>query len=213
MARRDALRRTVTVDARLAGVLRRARNRRLAQDRDSGRATPNSARIAPARVESVDLPGTPVDEEQLSTLGFAPLELVAVDPAFDLGGTLGCAWTTAGEVPEGPGLYAFTVEDSEGMRLCYLGMTSHLWMVTKGRLPRGGGSRPGQRYGRPTYAGATRQRINVAIGEQLRAGRRVRHWVRPVALALEADVAAALRELEEELIVRFHLRQRGWNRK
>jgi hypothetical protein len=160
----------------------------------------------------VDLPGTLVDEKQLSTLGFTPLELVAVDPAFELKGRLGCAWTMAGDVPEGPGLYAFTVEDSEGMRLCYVGMTSHLWMVTKGRLPRGGGARPGQRYGRPKYAGGTRQRINVAIGEQLRAGRTVRHWVRPVALAPGAEGAATLRGLEEELIVRFHLRQRGWNR-
>jgi hypothetical protein len=45
-------------------------------------------------------------------------------------------------IPEGPGLYAFTVEDSE----------------------RGGGARGGQRYGRLTNAGVTGQRINVAIG-------------------------------------------------
>lgn len=83
------------------------------------------------------------------------------------------------------------------MRLCYVGMTSHLWMVTKGRLPRGEGARPGQRYGRPKYAGLTRQRINAAIGEELRMGRRVRHWVRPVAIEAGVEVAAALRKLEE----------------
>jgi hypothetical protein len=160
----------------------------------------------------VDLPGTPVHEEQLRSLGFVPLELENVDPAFDFGGTIGCTWTTSGVVPEGPGLYAFTVEDSEGIRLCYVGMTIHLRMVTKGRLPRGGGARGGQRYGRPTHAGVTRQRINVAIGEQLRAGRRVRHWVRPVAVEPGADAVAALRSLEEELIDRFNLRRRGWNR-
>lgn len=160
----------------------------------------------------MELPGTPVDEDQLRALGFSPLELDVTDPAFDHGGIIGASWTTKGDVPESPGLYAFTVEDNDEVRICYVGMTSHLWMVTKGRLPRGEGARPGQRYGRPGYAGVTRQRINAMIGEQLRMGRTVRHWVRPVALEPGAEVAPVLRGLEEKLIVRFDLRRRGWNR-
>jgi hypothetical protein len=36
----------------------------------------------------------------------------------------------------------------DGVRVAYVGMTSHLWMVTRGRLPGGGGARGGQK-GRP----------------------------------------------------------------
>jgi len=41
-----------------------------------------------------------------------------------------------GTVPDAPGLYAFTVASRPGMRLgvMYLGMTTHLSMVTKGIL-------------------------------------------------------------------------------
>ncbi|MGH3190087.1 MAG: hypothetical protein ACRDOL_23040 [Streptosporangiaceae bacterium] len=116
----------------------------------------------------------------------------------------GCEWTTIGEVPDAAGLYAFTVEDDQQIRVAYVGLTGHLWMVTKGRLP-GGGARPGQRYGRPRHAGATRQRVNILIAEQLRAGRLVRHWVRQLPLA-------ALRAEEERLISGWELRRVGWNR-
>jgi hypothetical protein len=51
--------------------------------------------------------------------------------------------------PAGPGLYAFTVEDDRELRVAYVGLTSHLWMVTKGRLPGGQEARGGHRYGRP----------------------------------------------------------------
>ena len=95
-------------------------------------------------------------------------------------------------VPDAPGLYAFTVEDEHQVRVAYVGLTGHLWMVTKGRLPGSGGARGGQRYGRPRHAGGTRQRVNILIAEQLRTGRVVRHWVRPLP-------AAVLRAEEERL--------------
>lgn len=91
-------------------------------------------------------------------------------------------------------------------------MTEDLWMVTKGRLP-SGQSRPGQRYGRPLYAGATRQRINGLVREQLLLGKNIRHWV-----SLLANPASGREELrsqllarEEMLIRRWDLRRVGWN--
>jgi hypothetical protein len=77
-------------------------------------------------------------------------------------------------------------------------------MVTKARLP-GGGARGGQRYGRPRHAGATRQRVNILIAEQLWAERLVRHWVRQLP-------RAALRAEEERFITSWELRRIGWNR-
>jgi hypothetical protein len=152
------------------------------------------------------LPGFAVSAPELSAAGFVPLELLIerLDVALPAG--TGCEWATAGSVPDGPGLYAFTVEDDRELRVVYVGLTSHLWMVTKGRLPGGQGARGGQRYGRPRHAGATRQRVNVLIAEQVRAGHRVRHWVRPTP-------AAALHAEEERLISSWKLRQNGWNRR
>jgi uncharacterized protein (UPF0548 family) len=117
---------------------------------------------------------------------------------------VGCEWTTQGEVPDTPGLYAFTVEDDHQMRVVYVGRTSHLWMVTRGQLP-GSVARGGQRYGRPRHAGQTRQRVNILIAGQLRAGRWVRHWTCPLPVA-------ALRAEEERFIVGWDLRRCGWNR-
>jgi len=91
------------------------------------------------------------------------------------------------------------------MRVTYVGMTTHLWMVTIGRLPSGGG-RGGQRYGRPRHAGVTRERVNVLVAEQVQVGRVVTHWVKPV------DDISALRLQEEQLIAKWDLRLAGWNR-
>lgn len=141
----------------------------------------------------------------LTAAGFTPLELRVERLNVDLPCGTGCEWATAGAAPDSPGLYAFTAEDGRDLRVAYVGMTSHLWMVTKGRLPGGGGARGGQRYGRPGHAGVTRQRINVLIAAQLRAGHQVRHWVRPLpALDLRAE--------EERLITNWELRTYGWNR-
>ena len=156
-------------------------------------------------ISAYPLPGTPVTDEELSALGFIPLELEFVDSPVILPLGTGCSWITTGEVPDTAGLYAFTVAVDGFMHVTYVGRTSHLWMVTKGQLPRSGGSRPGQRYGRPKYAGVTRQRINVLIAAQRAAGRQVRHWVRPLP-------DAETRLQEEQLIVRWRLRDTGWNR-
>jgi hypothetical protein len=100
------------------------------------------------------------------------------------------------------------------MSVAYVGLTEHLWMVTKGRLPGSGGARPGQRYGRPKYAGITRKRVNVAIAEQLRSGRTVRHWLRPITEPPPSreELWRRLCTEEEILIKRWDLRRTGWNR-
>jgi hypothetical protein len=166
---------------------------------DGGRANPK-------------VPGHVTSEGELKSLGFAPLSIELLR-AIALAEGNGCEWNTLGVVPEGPGHYLFTVETADAIRVTYAGLTTHLWMVTKGRLPRGGGARPGQRYGRPIYAGATRRRVNLLVAEQFGLGRSVRHWVRPMAHDTR-EPTASLRLVmgEEELIVRWRLRDLGWNR-
>jgi len=149
-------------------------------------------------------PGHPILATDLTKAGFQPLELRVSSLDVELPGGRGCEWTTLGEVSNASGLYAFTVEDDHQMRVAYVGRTDHLWMVTKGRLP-GNGARGGQRYGRPQHAGATRQRVNILIAEQLRAGRVVRHWIRQLQ-------PTALRAEEERFITGWDLRRVGWNR-
>lgn len=158
------------------------------------------------------LPGHVVTEAELLDRGFLPLMLELRHVNVELPGGLGCEWTPMGEIPRGPGLYAFTVE-KDNLCVAYVGLTEELWMVTKGRLP-AGGARGGQRYGRPRYAGVTRQRINCLVAEQLRLGRTVRHWVRP--LHDQPDDRQTLRrrlfDAEQELISHWDLRRVGWNR-
>jgi hypothetical protein len=121
-----------------------------------------------------------------------------------------------GDVPEAPGLYAFTLQrhGEDDLRVVYVGMTEHLWMVTKGHLPRGGGARGGQRYGRPTHAGATRQRINIEVRRAHQDGWIVHQWVRPFRslTAAREQVRTVLGSEEESLISRWELRRCGWNR-
>lgn len=163
---------------------------------------------------SADLPGHPVSPEELTSLGFRPLTLEVGRLDVELPGGIGCEWRTVGDVPECAGLYAFTVSENEKLRITYVGMTEHLWMVTRGMLPRGAGARGGQRYGRPKHAGMTRKRINLLVAEQLRLGRIVRHWVCPVETSamLTLDVRPSLFRKEDELISRWKLRAVGWNR-
>jgi hypothetical protein len=151
------------------------------------------------------LPGTPVTNDELRALGFVPLHLEFTAAPVPLETGTGCLWTTVGDVPDSPELYAFTVAVGDRQHVTYVGRTGHLWMVTKGLLPRGGGSRPGQRYGRPKYAGVTRQRMNILVSAERALGREVCHWVRP----LEEEL---LRLEEETLIMRWRLRTTGWNR-
>ena len=159
------------------------------------------------------LPGRLVSTSELNDEGFVPLKLEVrkLDAEYPFG--RGCEWTTLGNVPKGPGVYAFTVGEDNNLHVTYVGLTEELWMVTKGRLPNGG-ARPGQRYGRPRYAGVTRQRINGLVGEQLVLGRLVRHWVSPIVnpLSDRADVRGQLVLREEQLIQRWDLRLVGWNR-
>ena len=102
---------------------------------------------------------------ELSAVGFRLLALEVSSLEVHLPTGTGCEWTTVGDVPGAPGLYAFTVQDGHDLRVVYVGLTSHLWMVTNGHLPGGAGARGGQRYGRPKHAGVARQRVNVLIAE------------------------------------------------
>jgi hypothetical protein len=148
---------------------------------------------------------------EMRRLGFFPLDLDFRQTAGELADA--CEWTTVGEVPKGPGIYAFTLGTDEELRVMYVGLTEELWMVTKGRLP-SGGARPGQRYGRPRYAGATRQRINALIAPHAAGGALIRHWVRPLSSppADRPTLRAALLKEEEALITEWELRRVGWNR-
>jgi hypothetical protein len=154
--------------------------------------------------------------EELPGLGFRPLELQIGRTDVQLPGGTGCEWTAVGDVPDAPGLYTFTLElrGEDGLRVVYVGMTEHLWMVTMGHLPRGGGARGGQRYGRPTYAGVTRQRINIEVRRARQDGWIVRQWVRPFPSLIGAheQVRLVLGREEESLISRWELRRDGWNR-
>ena len=145
-------------------------------------------------------PGFSTTADELAANGFSPLllEFRPTDVVFTQGSA--CEWTTKGDVPKGPGLYAFASGTAD-LRVLYVGLTEELWMITKGRLP-AGGARPGQRYGRPRYAGVTRQRINSLIAGRLARGETISHWVRPLTdPPSDRDVTRRrLLELEQELI-------------
>lgn len=113
------------------------------------------------RTERICRPGHPVTEQELRGLGFTPHELRIDRIDVPLVGGTGRNWETDGSVPDLPGLYAFTVIAERDERVTYVGLTTHLPMVTHGS--RLGVSRPGQRHGRPKRAGQTRQRVNVCV--------------------------------------------------
>ncbi len=157
--------------------------------------------------------GTPVVRDYLTRLDFVehPLELVT-DADVPQGGLIG--WDTLGSVPDAPGLYCFVGQKtpSNELRVFYVGMTSHLWMVAKGQLP-GGIARGGQRYGRPKHAGTTRQRVNAEVARLAANGWTFSHWLRAVeAPADPATLEALLRAEESRLIAIWDLRVVGWNR-
>lgn len=151
--------------------------------------------------------------EELDDLGFSRFDLRFLTPPPDVAESGGCTWDTMGVVPDTPGHYLFTIEQSSELHVAYVGLTENLWMITKGRLS-DGRSRPAQRYGRPKYAGATRARINGLIAAEHAAGRVVAHWLRPLAdpPSDRAALRARLLADEEALIRRWSLRQNGWNR-
>lgn len=161
--------------------------------------------------DAEEMPGTLVGEIELLELGFFPHDLLLHNVEVVLPDGIGIQWDTIGDVPDSPGIYAFTVGVGGSTHVTYVGLTKHLWMVTKGRLPNGG-ARGGQRYGRPKHAGVTRKRINLLAAEQVQLGRTVRHWVRPVPIEHDEDLRPRLRGDEESLIQRWRLRSKGWNR-
>ena len=170
----------------------------------SSRAWPVLGRVAA---------GTPVARDDLTRLGFVehPLEPVT-DADVPEGGLIG--WNTLGSVPDAPGLYSFVGQKnpSNELRVFYVGMTGHLWMVAKGQLP-GGIARGGQRYGRPKHAGTTRQRVNAEVARLAADGWTFSHWLRAVDAPTDpATLEALLRAEESRLIAIWNLRVVGWNR-
>ena len=151
--------------------------------------------------------------ETLNQLGFQEHALRRV-PSSDVPAAGLIGWDTVGHVPDSPGLYCFVgqFESSRDLRIFYVGMTTHLWMVAKGQLP-GGVARGGQRYGRPKHAGTTRQRVNAEIARMSVMGWTFTHWLRPVQVPPgSANVKALLLAEESRLINIWELRVAGWNR-
>lgn len=181
---------------------------------------PTSASQRPARpvVVSHNLPerryGTPVASRELTAEGFARHELRFRAGQVPTPYGTGTDWDTLGSLPSGPGLYAFTTEDpteSDSLKVTYVGLTTNLWMVTKGQLP-GGIARGGQRYGRPKHSGTTRQRVNAELTRAQLHGLVVAHWLSPLPTPSDTDPRAHLRQAEEQLIQKWKLRSAGWNR-
>ncbi len=172
------------------------------------RVVPGSPASATAR--SGDLPmGHAIEAERLQFLGFQQLDL-HLDDTVQLAEGQGTNWTTVGDVPCTAGLYAFTLARRDELRVVYVGMTTHLWMVTRGVLP-GSVPRPAQRYGRPRHAGVTRRRVNILATRAIAAHWTPHHWVTPHETSA-VDLPAILRSEEEKLIVKWNLRGDGWNR-
>ncbi len=157
--------------------------------------------------------GTPLAWEDLTRLGFVEHQLEAVpDADVPEGGLIG--WNTLGPVPDAPGLYCFVGQQNQSseLRVFYVGMTSHLWMVARGQLP-GGIARGGQRYGRPKHAGTTRQRVNAEVARLAADGWRFSHWLRAVEPPPDAAMLDALLRAEESRLIKmWDLRVVGSNR-
>jgi predicted ArsR family transcriptional regulator len=157
--------------------------------------------------------GAPVTRQDLSELGFEEHHLQRV-PSADVpeAGLIG--WNTLGHVPDAPGLYCFVGQQNPpgDLRVFYVGMTSHLWMVAKGQLP-GGVARGGQRYGRPKHAGATRQRVNAEVARMSTDGWTFSHWLRAVEAPVGTPALETLLRAEEARLINiWDLRVVGWNR-
>lgn len=157
--------------------------------------------------------GAPVARDHLTALGFVEHALaLVIDANVPEGGLIG--WDTLGYVPDAPGLYCFVGQKkpSNELRVFYVGMTSHLWMVTKGQLP-GGIARGGQRYGRPKHAGTTRQRVNAEVSRLAADGWTFSHWLRAVESSADpATLKTHLLAEESSLIAMWEFRVVGWNR-
>lgn len=181
------------------------------QDQPRRPRVPSSPRAWPMLGDVVA--GTPVTREELAQMGFVEHQLEAV-PGGDVAEAGLIGWNTLGPVPSAPGLYCFVGQHNQSseLRVFYVGMTSHLWMVAKGQLP-GGIARGGQRYGRPRHAGTTRQRVNAEVARLASDGWTVSHWLRAVETPPDpATLESVLRAEESHLITMWDLRVVGWNR-
>lgn len=181
------------------------------QDQSRRPGVPSSPRARP--VLGGVVAGRPVMREELAQLGFVEHQLEPV-PGGDVteAGLIG--WNTLGPIPDAPGVYCFVgrPNQSSELRVFYVGMTSHLWMVAKGTLP-SGIARGGQRYGRPKHAGTTRQRVNAEVARLVSDGWTFSHWLRAVEAPSDpAMLEAVLRAEESHLITMWGLRVVGWNR-
>lgn len=164
-------------------------------------------------IEDMLKTGTAVPRNDLTSLGFAPHALSF--RSVDFSGA-NCEWDTLGTVRDSPGLYAFVLchDDRPGeLRVVYVGLTGHLWMVTKGLLPRNGGARGPQRYGRWRHAGQTRAWVNSQVTIAKREGWDVHHWLAPRSVADGQKADVVLLPEESGLIERWNLVVNGWNRR
>jgi len=94
--------------------------------------TQEGERLMTADGRGVGNCGHPLSVNDLDAEGCIPLALEVRALDLDLPSGRGCEWTTVGDVPRGPGLYAFTVGDDNDLRVVCVGLTEELWMVTKG---------------------------------------------------------------------------------
>ena len=76
-----------------------------------------------------------LSSDELRVAGYRPLTLRWMGHAHDHPTFGACAnFDVIGDVPSGPGLYAFTIDRGENVEVKYVGMSTHLWMVLKGRV-------------------------------------------------------------------------------
>lgn len=152
--------------------------------------------------------GTPVTQVELTRRDFSPFQLQFRNGPSAQGT---CEWNTLGSVPDAPGLYAFVLTDRCGyLRVTYVGFTSNLWLVTKGRLP-SGASRRGHRYGRPKYATSDRSRISGLVCQAIQEGFEVGHWLSPRHFPPELELEVALTDARDNLIRTWRTTKHGWN--
>lgn len=171
------------------------------------------ASVAPMAALGPRAPGTPTSRAELTQLGFLKHDLQKLGPSDALSIGDGLDWNTLGPVPTGTGLYCFVAEGlpDASPRVMYVGLSTELSGIAAG-IDSNGGARGGQRYGRPRHAGMTRKRINAEVSRLIQDGQTVTHWFAVLRVPDREEPRAFLRREEEDLIVRWKLRSRGWNR-
>lgn len=144
-------------------------------------------------------------DHELRAEGWEPLEIHWLPETYQHHryGTMR-AFDVVGQVPSSQGIYLFTL--GRGIvDVRYCGESGHLWMVTRGRRP-GTPGRAGNQYGRPKWAGDTRQWVNSRLTQHL--DEEPRTWTRAMPCASEDELLSA----ENACIDRWELWRYGWNR-